>query len=134
MRIEKVSKITPKGHGASVGPSQDGDNVQWRNGHRFNWEALIACVLHPAKVAIIEALMCIDRPASATQIEELFAGSKFYLGIITYHLKGLEGMGVLEIARTEAVRGATEKFYFFPDAMPAVGTRQSAAPQPCAGQ
>jgi hypothetical protein len=114
MRIEKVSKLTPKGPGSSAIASEN-VGLEWRNGGGFNWQALIACVLHPAKVAVIEALMWIDRPLSATQLEELFDGSSLYLGIITYHLKSLEAMGVLGIARSEAVRGATEKFYFFLD-------------------
>ncbi len=114
MRIESVPKLTPKGPGSSAVASEN-RCVEWRNGLGFNWQALIACVLHPAKVAVIEALIWIDRPLSATQLEELFDGSNLYLGIITYHLKSLKAMGVLEIAQSEAVRGATEKFYFFPD-------------------
>ena len=131
MRIEPVPKLTPKGPRTS-GLAPQGD-VSWRDGHRFNWEALIACVLHPAKVAIVEALVWIDQPLSATQLEELFDGSDFYLGIISYHLKGLNAMGVLEIADTEPVRGATEKFHFFPDTLATTDTPDCAdGATPCA--
>lgn len=114
MRIEPAPKLTPKGPGHFMAASQDGD-VKWREAGQFSWEALVASVLHPAKVAIIEGLTWIEQPLSARQLEELFRGSSLYLGIISYHLKGLNGLGVLEVVGTEPVRGATEKFYFFHD-------------------
>jgi hypothetical protein len=91
---------------ARVIPSWDGQSV--------NWETMVAHVIHPAKVSIIEALAWIGRPLSPSLMEELFSGSGLYLSLIAYHVKGLADMGLLEIVATKPARGALERFYFFP--------------------
>jgi hypothetical protein len=80
----------------------------------FDWGSLVPYVIHPVKVAIIEALMWIDRPLSSSQMEHLFDRNSYYLGVVAHHAKGLKDWGALEVVRTRPVRGAKEKFYFFP--------------------
>jgi hypothetical protein len=86
--------------------------VPW-DGEAFRWDALVAHVLHPARVAIIEALAWIGCPLSASNLEALFEGSGLYLAKVSYHVKGLADWGVLDIVETRKARGAPEKFYFF---------------------
>jgi hypothetical protein len=116
MRLEPTPKITPKGPPRDFAdpelapiPSWDGDSV--------DWEAMVAQVIHPAKVAIIEALAWIGRPLSPSLMAEIFSESDLYLSLIAYHVKGLADMGLLEIVTTKPVRGALERFYFFPIAV-----------------
>lgn len=81
----------------------------------FDWDALVASVLHPTRVAIIEAMTWIGEPLSATDIKKIFGG-KFLAQTIGYHLTALEKVGGLVKVRQRHVRGATESFYFPPGA------------------
>jgi hypothetical protein len=82
-------------------------------GGRFDWVALVALTLHPAKVAIIEALRWLDRPLSATELAAVLAEGDYNLDMVLYHARGLVKLGFLEIMHTRRVRGANEKFYAF---------------------
>jgi DNA-binding transcriptional ArsR family regulator len=82
--------------------------------HAFDWSALVSVVVHPLKVTIVETMAWIDRPLSASDLTKLIGDEKFGLSHISYHLVSLAEVGVLEVVRKREVRGATEKFYFFP--------------------
>jgi hypothetical protein len=76
--------------------------------------ALLAAVpqfLHPAKVAIIEALVWMDEPLSPTQLQAVLEGPQWDLSLMSYHVKQLAEKGVLECVRREQVRGAVQTFY-----------------------
>lgn len=80
----------------------------------FDWGALVPLVVHPMRVAIIEALCWIGEPLSAIDFARLFADQNFSTSYISYHLSELGKTGVLLQVETRQVRGATKKFYFFP--------------------
>jgi Helix-turn-helix domain len=80
----------------------------------FNWGALVPLVIHPMRVAIIEALCWIGEPLSASDFKRLFADRDFSTSYISYHVAELGKAGVLVQAGTRQVRGATKKSYFFP--------------------
>lgn len=81
----------------------------------FDWAALVPRIVHPLKVAIVEALLYLGQPLSASQLRDLFMEpSCHYLSIVSYHARELEKAGVIEEAGSRQVRGATETFYFFP--------------------
>jgi hypothetical protein len=82
------------------------------SGRQFDWLSLVPRVVHPLKVAIIEALLWIDRPLSASDLAKIFGG-EFSLGVVAYHLKELEKVGVTDVVGDRQVRGAQEKFHFF---------------------
>jgi hypothetical protein len=86
-----------------------------KGGERFDWGSLVPQVIHPLKVAIIEALAWIEEPLSATDFRKLFS-QRFSTAVISYHLVKLAEADALELTRKRQVRGATEKFYFFPPA------------------
>jgi hypothetical protein len=79
----------------------------------FDWEALVPRVLHPVKVSIVEALLWLGRPLSATDLTKLIGDQEFGLSHIAYHATKLGEIGALKVVRRRQVRGATEKFYFF---------------------
>jgi Helix-turn-helix domain len=81
----------------------------------FDWSVLVPRVVHPLKVAIVEGLLWVKEPLSATDFEKVLDG-KFSLSLISYHLLTLQEAGALEVVRRRQVRGAVEKFYFFPTA------------------
>ena len=82
--------------------------------HRFDWAALVPFVMHPMKVAVIEALCWIGEPLSAIDFERLFGDESRGTSYISYHVTALAKAGVLEQVGAEQVRGAIKKPYFFP--------------------
>jgi DNA-binding transcriptional ArsR family regulator len=79
----------------------------------FDWDALVPRVLHPLKVAIVEALGWVGKPLSATDLTKLLDDDDFGLSHVSYHLLKLAEAGVIEVVRRRKVRGSVEKFYFF---------------------
>jgi len=79
---------------------------------RFDWSALVPQVVHPLKVAIVEALLWIDQPLSASDLTKLFDNSRYGVARLSYHLVKLADIRAVEVVVTREARGATEKFYF----------------------
>jgi hypothetical protein len=78
----------------------------------FNWEALVPAFVHPTKIAILEAMVWIDEPLSATDLAGVFGEHEgIYVGTLSYHLVKLRKVGIICHVHSRAVRGATEKFY-----------------------
>jgi predicted HTH transcriptional regulator len=78
----------------------------------YDWGSLFSLLVHPMRVEIIEALYWIREPLSATDLRKLLDG-RFTSQHISYHLAELVKVGVVKEVGQRAVRGATEKFYFF---------------------
>jgi len=68
-------------------------------------------VLHPVKVAILEAHLWIKRPLSAKDLERLFDDHSYYLSMISYHCNKLAEIGMLELWKKRLVRGAVENLF-----------------------
>ncbi|MEX2105561.1 MAG: helix-turn-helix domain-containing protein [Solirubrobacterales bacterium] len=83
------------------------------DGLPFDWVTLVPRLVHPLKVAIIEALLWIDAPMSASELNRVFAG-RFGVNLVSYHVKSLAEVGVVVKVRDRQVRGVLETFYFFP--------------------
>ncbi len=84
-----------------------------KGGEGFAWSTLVPQVVHPLKVAIVEALLWVDRPLSATDLTKLFDNERHSVAHVSYHLIKLAEIGALEVMGKRETRGATEKFYFF---------------------
>ncbi|HVO53112.1 MAG TPA: hypothetical protein VMT37_01730 [Solirubrobacterales bacterium] len=82
-------------------------------GEHFDWNLLVPLVVHPLKVAIVEALHWIGRPVSPTDVSRMFGEDTedHYLSLVAYHASKLEEIGAVEVVRTRPARGALEKFY-----------------------
>jgi Helix-turn-helix domain len=76
----------------------------------FDWEALVALLIHPVKVSIIEAMDWVGEPLSATDLDRILKG-QVGVSLISYHLRKLVELGVLQPVRKETVRGAVQTFY-----------------------
>jgi hypothetical protein len=80
----------------------------------FDWGTLVAQTVHPAKVAIVEALCWVGRPLSATELAAMLEEDSLDFDKIHYHARALVRLGTLEIAHSRQVRGARERCYYFP--------------------
>jgi len=76
----------------------------------FHWEALVPLLVHPVKVTIIEAMIWIDQPLSATDLDRILQG-EFGVSLLSYHLRKLGELEIIAPVRRETVRGATQTFY-----------------------
>lgn len=76
----------------------------------FQWDALVSRVVHPLKVAIIEALLWIGEPLSAKELDEVL-DREWGLSLVAYHLRQLTKLEAIEPVRQQAVRGALQTFY-----------------------
>jgi hypothetical protein len=79
------------------------------------WGALVPHVVHPAKVAAIEAMLWMKQPLSCNQLVNLFDCDDFYLSLVSYHVGKLVKFSVLRRAGSCQRRGATETFYYLPE-------------------
>lgn len=76
----------------------------------FDWEALVALLIHPVKVEIIEAMSWIAAPLSATDLDRILKG-QVGVSLLSYHLRKLVELGALKPVRQDTVRGAVQTFY-----------------------
>jgi len=79
----------------------------------FDWAALVAQTVHPAKVAIVEALQWVGHPLSALELTALLADAHYGKDLVAYHARALAKLGAIEVAATRRVRGAWENYYYF---------------------
>lgn len=80
------------------------------------WEPFVPHLVHPMKVAIVEALICVRQPLSAVQFGRVFAGAGdgFRESNVRYHLDHLTEVGVLEVVPYMDISGSPrEKFFYF---------------------
>jgi hypothetical protein len=68
---------------------------------------------HPAAVAIIEALLWLGEPCSSVRLVRSFEDNDLRLSIVSYHMKRLAVIGVLEMVHTLPAESSLEHFYFF---------------------
>ena len=67
---------------------------------------LVAAINHPLRVQLLSMLR--DREASPSEIARELDEE---LGVVNYHARKLETLGMVEIVRERPVRGSTEHFY-----------------------
>jgi DNA-binding transcriptional ArsR family regulator len=80
----------------------------------FSWDELVPLLVHPLRVAIIEALRHIGEPLSTADLKEIFDG-RYALSLISYHLVTLAKVEAIVVVSQGQVRGSTERLYFLPD-------------------
>jgi hypothetical protein len=74
------------------------------------WQAALFGLLHPTKIAVLQAHLWIDQPLSVTLLFEVFEGA-IALNNLAYHVRVLARAGVLHEVSTKQRRGALEHFY-----------------------
>lgn len=80
----------------------------------FDWAQLVPLIVHPMKVAIIEAIDWIGQPLSPTDMVRMLEG-EVSVSYASYHFRELKKLGAIEVVRTRQVRGANESFYCIPE-------------------
>lgn len=75
------------------------------------WDALPGYLLHETQLWIIEALLWIGGPLSASQLTKAFDGEDVNLSGVSYHFRRLSDLGVLELVGERQTRGVVEKLY-----------------------
>jgi hypothetical protein len=89
---------------------------QTPNPASVSWSTLVPRLVHPTKVIALEAMLWIERPMSATELEKVAAGS-LALNSFSYHLGRLVDAGVLEVVGKVKARKASsakrETFFYF---------------------
>jgi hypothetical protein len=80
------------------------------NSQHFEWDTLVPHLVHPLKVAIIEAMSWIDEPLSPRDLD-LVLDDEFGVSLVAYHVGVLADHGALEAVGQEQVRGAVKTFY-----------------------
>jgi DNA-binding transcriptional ArsR family regulator len=76
----------------------------------FDWEALVPLLVHPMRVQIVEALVWIGAPLSASDLRQLL-GERLTLRCLSYHLNRLVEAGAIEKVSERPVRGTLERLY-----------------------
>lgn len=85
--------------------------VEERDGQpSFDWAALVPNLVHPVRVAMVEAMCWIGQPLSSTEFRKIF-DNEFSVSYLSYHVRELRKMEVMEKVSSRQVRGATESFY-----------------------
>jgi DNA-binding transcriptional ArsR family regulator len=76
-----------------------------------DWDGLLAHLLHPTQFQIIEAMHWIDRPVSASQLVQVFDRARKDLSAVSYHLRRLRTLKIVELSSVRRIRGAKERLY-----------------------
>jgi hypothetical protein len=97
----------------SLGPQARREDGAGSEPFAFAWETLVPRLVHPTKVAIVEAVAWIGQPLSAVDLREVF-DERLDLSSISYHVVQLAKVGALVKVSERQVRGAVKKSYFFP--------------------
>lgn len=107
--VEKLmTRSADRDNGINLACGAPGDAVEV-------WGTLVPYVVHPAKVAAIEAILWMKQPLSCNQLVNLFDRDDLYLSLVSYHVGQLVKFGVLQRTGSCQRRGATETFYYFPE-------------------
>lgn len=84
--------------------------VEERDEPSFDWAMLIPNLVHPTRVAVVEAMSWIGRPLSSTDFTHIF-DNELTVSYLAYHVRELRKIEVVEKVSSRQVRGATESFY-----------------------
>jgi hypothetical protein len=81
------------------------------------WEPFLPHLVHPVKVAVVEALVYICKPLSAAEFSRLLSGGgkSFGESNVRYHLHHLVKIGVLEVVPSacSGEGSRAEKYFHF---------------------
>lgn len=79
----------------------------------LDWSILAGRLIHPTKALVIEALRWINCPLAASDLEKVFDDEELNLTTISYHVRTMAKVGVLERVKVERVRGGKKQLYVF---------------------
>ena len=74
------------------------------------WGELAALLLHPIQIEILEMLLWIDEPLSASELTKVYQGER-HLAKVNYHVRRLVTLGTLRMVEELQVRGTLKTTY-----------------------
>jgi len=87
---------------------------EWKEpGAPVDLVSLFRLLVHPMKVAVVDALDQARQPLSATEIWLRVGMGRFTPEALSYHVGKLAKLGVLRVTGQRRVRGAVETYYYF---------------------
>lgn len=83
-------------------------------GEPLDWGALVFRLspIHSSKLHVIEAMRWIERPMSSAELENVLEDG-IPLPTLSYHVRSLAELGVLELLEKERVGGVWKRTYCF---------------------
>lgn len=92
----------------------------------LDWDALVPRVIHPIRVATVEAMMWIEEPFSPVDLDRMHEDPPG-IETVAYHMRTLASdLLVLSLYDEEMIRGAKRKLYYFRKRTPASRRRKRA--------
>ncbi len=81
-----------------------------REAYERFWEEAAIALLHPTQLLVLETLLRVGMPVSASVMVHVSDGT-ISLANFDYHLKRLETLGLLEVVERQPRRGVSEKYF-----------------------
>lgn len=76
----------------------------------FCWAALVARLLHPVDVEIIEALQWIEQPLSADELSKVFDG-EWSWAKVSHHIRRLDKLDAVELSEIQTMPNIADIHY-----------------------
>jgi DNA-binding transcriptional ArsR family regulator len=76
-----------------------------------DWDGLMARLLHPTQLQIVEAMHWIGQPVSASQLVHVFDRDPKDLSAVSYHLRRLRTLKIVRLRSVRRARGAKARLY-----------------------
>ena len=111
MRISKTPNVTPNSTPPS-GKSVGGGAGAQAGDEQIIWTSLVPRLVHPAKLAIIEALIEAGRPLSVENLIPLLPAVDGNAELIRYHADAMVKAGALEVSVQDEGASEVPRFYF----------------------
>jgi hypothetical protein len=80
----------------------------------YVWEWLVPRLIHPDKLAILEALHVLGEPASFPDLSAMLDGEHHPPRQVRYHLMQMDGVGVVEIVNGAPSGDPAARYFFAP--------------------
>jgi hypothetical protein len=113
MRISTTPNATPDSTPPS-GKGSRGEADAQAGDEQFIWISLVPRLVHPAKLAIVEALIKTGRPLSAEDLTPLVPAADGNVELVGYHAEAMVEAGALEVATTQVKAAIEVPCFYFP--------------------
>jgi hypothetical protein len=114
MRISKTPNATPQSTPPSRDGTRGGEDIETRD-KQFIWTSLVPRLVHPTKLAIVEALIEAGQPLSVDDLIPLLPAVDGNAELIRYHANSMVKTGALEVASIQGTSTSELRCFYFPD-------------------
>lgn len=114
MRISTTSNATPQSDPPSTSAGSRGGADAQAGDEQLIYRSLVPRLVHPTKLAIIEALIEAGRPLSVDDLIPRLPAVDGNKELIRYHANSMVQAGALEVASTQIKATAEVPCFYFP--------------------